>query len=136
MSKPISRRMHGLLDYAYITITAHLPEVAGFHKNKKATKLFRALSGVVSVYTIGTRAEWGAVKYLPYKKHLVADAVVSTAVIAAPWVLGFSKNKKATLASVAVGFLGYAIVALSEPENMPVTKDAYEETKSELQPSS
>ncbi len=135
MSKPIPRRIHGLLDYAYITVTAHLPEVMGFHKNKKATKFFRALSGVVSAYTVGTRAEWGAVKYLPYKKHLVADAVVSTAVIAAPWVLGFSKNKKATLTSIAVGCLGYAIVALSEPENMPVTKDAYEETKRNWLPS-
>ncbi len=132
MSKPIPRRIHGLLDYAYITAVAHLPEIIGFHKNKKATRFFRGLSAAVSSYTIATRAEWGAVKILPYKKHLAADVVVSTAAIAAPWLLGYSKNKKATLTSVIVGFFGYAVVALSEPQNMPVTKDAYEETKEKL----
>ncbi len=134
MSKPIPRRIHGLLDYAYITAVSHLPEIVGFHRNKKATRFFRALASVVSVYTVTTRAEWGAVKMLPYKKHLVADVVDSTAAVAAPWVLGFSKNRNATLTSVIVGFVGYAVVALSEPENMPVTKDAFEETKATLQP--
>ncbi len=135
MSKPIPRRIHGLLDYAYITAVSHLPEIVGFHRNKKATRFFRALTSVVSVYTVTTRAEWGALKMLPYKKHLVADVVASTAAIAAPWVLGFSKNRKATLTSVIVGCIGYAVVALSEPENMPVTKDAFEETKAKLLPS-
>lgn len=132
MNKPIPRRIHGLLDYAYVTAVAHLPEMAGFHKNKNAVRFFRALSGVVFTTTALTRAEWGAVKLLPYKKHLVFDAVVSTVAIAAPWLLGFSGNKKATLTSVAVGMFGYAVVALSEPENLPVTKDAYEETKEKV----
>lgn len=132
MNKPIPRRVHGLLDYAYVTAVAHLPEIIGFHKNKKATKFFRALSAAVFTSTAVTRAEWGVVKFLPFKKHLVVDAVVSTAVIAAPWLLGFSNNKKATLTSVAVGFFGYGVVLLTEPENLPVTKDAYEETKEKV----
>ena len=132
MNKPISRRIHGLLDYAYVTAVTHLPEIVGFHRNKKATQFFRALSAAVFTSTVMTRAEWGAVKVIPYKKHLVLDAVGSTAAIAAPWLLGFSKHKKATLTSVLVGFFGYAVVALSQAENMPVTKDAYEETKEKL----
>jgi len=135
MNKPIPRRIHGLLDYAYVTGVAHLPEIVGFHRNKKATTFFRALSAAVFTSTIGTRAEWGVLRLMPYKKHLLLDAIVSTAVIAAPWLLGFSNNKKATITSVAVGCFGYAVVALSEPENMPVTKDAYEETKEKLLPS-
>ena len=135
MNKPISRRSHGLLDYAYVTIVAHLPEIMSFHRNKKATQFFRGLSAAVFTSTIMTRAEWGAVKIIPYKKHLVIDAIGSTLAIAAPWLLGFSNNKKATITSVVVGFFGYAVVALSEPENMPVTKDAYEETKEKLLPS-
>ncbi len=132
MNKPIPRRIHGLLDYAYVTAVAHLPEMIGFHKNKNATKFFRALSATVFTATAATRAEWGAVKIISYKKHLVVDAVLSTVAIAAPWLLGFSNNKKATATSVALGFIGYAVVALSEPENMPVTKDAYEGTKEKV----
>lgn len=135
MNKPISRRIHGLLDYGYVTAVAHLPEIVGFHRNKKATQFFRGLSAAVFASTVTTRAEWGAIKMIAYKKHLLFDVVAGTAAIAAPWLLGFSNNKKATLTSVTVGFFAYAVVALSKPENMPVTKDAFEETREKLLPS-
>ena len=132
MSKPIPRRIHGLLDYAYVTAVSHLPEIVGFTNNKKATKFCRALSSAVLTSTLFSRAEWGAFRTIPFKKHLLVDAVGSTLAIAAPWLLGFSKNKKATATMLTVGFLGYAVVALSDLENMPVTKDAYEETKQKM----
>lgn len=132
MNKPIKRRMHGLIDYGYVTAVAHLPEVVGFHKNKRATSFFRALSGAVFTSTVCTRAEWGAARVIPYKKHLLIDTALSAFALAAPWLFGFAGNKKATATSVAVGLLGLGVVALSEPENLPVTKDAFEETRAGL----
>jgi hypothetical protein len=110
--------VHGIIDYAYVAAVSVLPEVAGFSDNKKATLLCRALSGNVLATTALTRAEWGVIKLIPFKGHLLADIAVSLFALNAPWLLKFAGNKRAKYSLIGVGVLGLMAVLLSRPEEM------------------
>lgn len=118
MEKPISRQAHGAIDYAYGVVVAALPELVGFKEEKSATNLCRVLAGGALTYSLLTKAEWGAVKVLPFKKHLLIDFTTSLFAIGAPWLLGFASNTKARNSILAVGLAGLTASLLTENENM------------------
>jgi len=118
MEKPISRQAHGIIDYAYGAVVAALPELAGFQKEKNAATLCRTLAGGALTYSLLTKAEWGAVKAIPFKTHLLIDSTTSLFALAAPWLLGFSHNKRARNAILAVGLVGLATSLLTERKEM------------------
>lgn len=118
MEKPISRQQHGFTDYSYIPLAAAAPELFGFSNEKTASLLSRALSGAILTSTLLTRAEWGLIKQMPYKAHLALDVANGLFAISAPWLFGFSKNKKALAAFIALGALGLLAGSLSKPEEM------------------
>jgi len=118
MKKPISRQTHGVIDYAYSAVVAVLPEIAGFKEEEHATTLCRALAGGALAYSSLTKAEWGAVKAIPFKTHLLIDSTTSLFALAAPWLLGFSRNKKARNSILLVGLAGLAASLLTEREEM------------------
>ena len=113
MPAPISRRAHGLADYAYVALTAFAPKLFGFEDNKQAAMLCRTLSIATLLYTFSTRAEWGVWKVIPYKVHLATDFSAGLANVAMPWVLRFSHNARARNAVVAFGIIGIAASVLS-----------------------
>ena len=118
MNKPVSRQLHGAIDYAYAALVPFIPEIAGFNKEEKANLLCKLLGGGALTYTALTKAEWGLVKLLPFKTHLIIDTSVSLLAIGAPWLLGFSGNKKARNAVVAIGAAGLLASLLTRNENM------------------
>lgn len=118
MEKPISRQAHGAIDYAYAALVPFLPEIASYKKVKSAALLSRMLGGGALAYSALTKAEWGLYKVLPFKAHLAVDLSVSLFAIASPWLLGFSGNKQARNALVAVGVSGLMASLLTENEEM------------------
>lgn len=118
MEKPISRKLHGGADYAYVALTAVLPQLAGFEDNEKAKNLCRIISGGTLAYTIFTRAEWGLFRLIPFKAHLLTDFTAGIFTLAAPWVFRFSANKKARNAFLAIGLTSVMASLLTEPEEM------------------
>ena len=121
MEKPILRKQHGYTDYSYIPAVLMAPEILGFEDEKTAKLLCRIMSGTVMLSSLFTRAEWGLYKVMPYKTHLILDFSVGAFSIAAPWVFGFSKNKKARNAFLLMGLFGMSASLLSKPEEMPFT---------------
>ena len=96
MNQPISRPLHGVLaDYPYVGVVATAPTLFGFEGEKAAAAACKVFSGAVLAGSLLTRAEWGFVKVMPYKAHLVLDFLGGAAAFAAPWVLGFAHNKAA-----------------------------------------
>ncbi|HEY0072845.1 MAG TPA: hypothetical protein VGB77_02000, partial [Abditibacteriaceae bacterium] len=75
MNKPISRQLHGLAEATYIPAVALAPKLGGFEENKTATTLCYAISGTALISSLFTRAEWGAVRVVPFKMHLALDAI-------------------------------------------------------------
>lgn len=125
MKKPISRKMHGGADYAYVALTAILPELVGFEdesvsfeEEDKAKLLARLISGGTLAYTLFTRAEWGLFKLIPFKAHLLTDFAAGIFTLSAPWLFKFSKNKKARNAFLVIGITSVVASLLTEPEEM------------------
>jgi hypothetical protein len=114
MSKPISRRVHGALDYS-----AAAPALIGFSEDKTPATLSYVLGSGILALTACTRAEWGLVKAIPYKTHLALDVVTALTSLGAPWLLGFSQNKKARNTFLAVGATLLTTGLLSERAEMP-----------------
>ena len=119
MNQPISRCQHGFADYSYVPLVAAAPSVVGFTKEKTATTLCYVLSSGVLASALFTRAEWGAIRVIPFKTHLMLDAVSSGAALVAPWMFGFAKNRKARNTFLAIGAVGLLASLLSKPEEMP-----------------
>lgn len=122
MEKPISRQLHGFIDYAYVPLVAAAPRLVGFDSEKTAARLTRIISGGVLITTLCTRAEWGLVKAIPFKTHLVGDQAVSVLALTAPWVFGFSGNPRARTTFIAIGVLGILVGLLTQPAEMPATR--------------
>lgn len=118
MEKPISRPMHGLADYAYVPLVALAPKLADFEKEKAAVSLCGLLSSGALAYTLGTKAEWGVLRLLPFKKHLAIDFSAGLLALAAPWLFGFAKHKKARNTFLAMGVISLLASSLTKPEEM------------------
>lgn len=119
MSKPISRRVHGALDYAAAPLVAAAPALLGFRDDKTPATLGYVLGSGILALTACTRAEWGLVKAIPYKTHLALDVVTALTSLSAPWLLGFSHNKKARNTFLAIGATLLTTGLLSERKEMP-----------------
>lgn len=119
MQQPLSREQHGMVDWAYIPAVAALPSAAGFDADTQPARLAHLISGGVLASTMLTRAEWGVVPLIPFRAHLVMDAVVSAMAVAAPWLFGFARDTRARNAFVAIGVLGLVVGSLTRPEEMP-----------------
>ena len=119
MTKPISRRLHGLItDYPYVALVSTAPETIGFKDEQTATTLCRTLGGGILGSSLLTRAEWGAVPAISFKTHLVLDVVNGLFAASAPWVFGFSENRRARNFFLVAGAFGIAAGLLSQPEEM------------------
>jgi hypothetical protein len=118
MYQPISRKRHGIADYSYIPSVIAAPNLARFADDTTPARLSRAFAATSLANTFFTRAEWGVVKVLPYKAHLTVDAISGVAALAAPWMFGFSRDRRARNAFLAMGLTTLAVTLLSRPEEM------------------
>lgn len=119
MPKPISRKMHGMAaDYPYAALTAAAPLLMGFKKEKTPSMLAYILGGTTLLSSLFTRYEAGAVKKMPFKAHLTLDAVSGVTALAAPWLFGFAKSRKARNTFLALGGVALVVTLLTQTENM------------------
>lgn len=118
MTKPISRPAHGFTDYPYVAAVSSAPTLFGFEDEPNAAMLCRVLSSGILVSSILTRAEWGFVRVMPYRAHLALDTLGGVMGLAAPWLFGFSENKRARNTFLVMGAFGLMAGLLSEPEEM------------------
>jgi hypothetical protein len=112
MERPISRKAHGLAELSYIPLTALSPELIGFRDDKRASIAARVASGLMLGSALLTRAEWGLFKKVPFRGHLAADAGLSGLVALAPWIVRFSRDKKARNTFLLLGLGGLLIGGL------------------------
>ena len=119
----LSRFMHGLLtDYPYVILVGLVgPALVG--ATGTALLVFRAAALFILVMSLLTRAEWGLVRVIPYKAHLVLDVLGGLTVLASPWVFGFADQPGPKWLAVVAGLFGIGAGTLSKTDEMPV-KDA------------
>ncbi len=119
MSKPISRRVHGVLDYSAAPLVLAAPALIGFSDDKAPATLSYVVGGSILGLTAFTRAEWGLVKAVPFKTHLALDVMTALTCLSAPWLFGFAQNDKARNTFLGIGATLLMTGLLSERKEMP-----------------
>ncbi len=118
VKQPITRQMHGVADLTYIPTVAAAPEMVGFTEEKTAVTLCRILSGGLLLSGLMTRAEWGAMRIIPFKAHLAVDVAAGLFTLGAPWLFNFSQNTKARNTFIGMGLTSIMAAGLSQPVEM------------------
>lgn len=117
MTKPISPRVHGILDYAFVAIFLNGPMVFGFN-GAPASALYW-LAGIHLLMTGITAIPYGMFKVIPFRIHGAIDVAVGLFLIAAPWLLGFSATADARNFFLVIGILSFIVVALTDYTPQP-----------------
>jgi hypothetical protein len=113
--RPISSRLHGVLDYTTGAALVAAPAVLGL-RGTAAGRILRAAGVSHAGYAALTRSELGVVRVVPYRAHLAIDAAAAVGLAASPWVFGTARSGRAHwLPHVVLGVYELTAVALSDP---------------------
>ncbi len=116
MAKPISTRVHGVLDYLTAGTLVAAPRMMGW--DDKVTRLLTYAGAGVLGYSLLTRYELGLVKVLPMTGHLALDAGSGALLIAAPFAIVTHEGPAIAAALVTVGLfeIGASLLTQTKPD--------------------
>lgn len=118
MFKPISRRLHGVLDYGYAAAIFAAPQLFSFKNQPVAVVLCRAAGVATFVTSLCTRYELGLLRVLPFKMHLLADELTGIFSLSAPFLLGFGKHQRACNTFLGFGMLALVVASLTQSDEI------------------
>jgi hypothetical protein len=111
MTKPISTRVHGIIDYTWAAVAS---TAAGRMNGSTSTaRLLRGAANAATASAIVTNYECGAVRILPMRGHLAFDAALCTALIASPLFLPAAERRHAAT-PVLLGVMGLIVGMLTQ----------------------
>jgi VIT1/CCC1 family predicted Fe2+/Mn2+ transporter len=99
---PIPRFVHGFVEYGAAVLFFVAPFVFGFESGAAiATSL---IAGVLVLFlAASTEGPTSLINYVPLAAHVVLDFVLAVALIAIPFVAGFSDESAPTAFFIAIG---------------------------------
>ena len=112
MTKPISARIHGVLDYATVAGFLNAPMVFGFHGTPAAIVYW--LAGIHLLMTGCTDFPLGFFKFIPFKIHGAIEMVAGVFLIAAPWIYGFASDNVPRNFFIAMAIVIFVVIALTD----------------------
>ena len=112
MTKPVSARVHGVLDYATVAAFLNAPMVFGFHGTPAAIAYW--LAGVHLLMTGCTDFPVGFFMWIPFKVHGVIELLAGIFMLVAPWIFGFAQDAAARNFFVAMAIILLVVVALTD----------------------
>lgn len=122
MKKIIPRAVHALLDYSWSSAIVAAPRLLGFADESNARRLCTVQGTAVTLASLLTRYELGALKLIPFRTHLKANRLGALAGLSTPWLLGFAHNKTARNTVLAFFLMELVVVMLSRDEEMDETQ--------------
>ncbi len=105
---------HAVADYAMAGTLMAAPWLFGFSDNKTATANSVASGVAILGLSLMTRYPLGAAKVISFPTHGVIETVAAAFNTAAPWLMGFSRNKSAKWTHVLAGLGTLAVVAMTD----------------------
>ena len=118
MNKPISTRVHGIIDYTW---AAAASSFAGRLDGATSTaRLLRGAANAATASALVTDYECGALRVLPMRGHLALDVALCGALIASPAYLPRAERSH-SLVPVLLGIAGLIAGMLTQTE--PATSD-------------
>ena len=112
MQKPISPRIHGMIDYTTSAAVAAAP--AMLKMPRSATLLFESLAATYTGISAFTDYPLSIRRKIPFKAHGAAELISAVALPAMPWVLGFSRHRGARNLCFGLAALTVAVAALTD----------------------
>ena len=113
ITKLISGRVHGVLDYATVAAFLNAPMVFGFQGTTAAAIVYW-LAGIHLLMTGCTDFPLGVFKWIPFKIHGAIELVAGIFLLVAPWIFGFSEAYPARNFFVALAIVVFVVVALTD----------------------
>ena len=134
MNRPISTKMHGILDYLTAPMLVALPRLLQWD-NKLTNILTGAGLGVLG-YSLMTRYELGLFKLLPMKWHLALDMMSGAMLAAAPFLLLNDDERdsgvNAILASIGAFEIAAALLTQPQPSLAESAREVIIDLEAEL----
>jgi hypothetical protein len=112
MPKPISPRMHGMIDYGTSAAVAAAP--AALDVPPAARNLFEGLATGYTGLSAATDYPLGIKKVVPFKAHGATELAIGMLLPAMPWLLGFSENRAARNICFGLTALTLLVSALTD----------------------
>ena len=112
MTRPISPRLHGLLEYAFAPVWAIAPSTLDLH-GLPAVLAYQIAAGIL-VLAVLTDYPMGLLRVVPFRVHGWIDALATPAVLGAPWLAGFSGQPDARNLFAVFGTTAIVVTALTD----------------------
>lgn len=106
--------IHGVLDYLVGLLVIVLPFILRLQGSQKWTLV--GIGSLVLLYSALTDYEFGLVRYLRIRFHLLLDAIFGLAMLLTPWLLDFPAD--ARLTNYVLGVLALMLVAITDVRAM------------------
>ncbi len=88
--KFVTKQMHAYLDYPVAIALTVLPFVLGLGSSNSLALTLSVVTGIAAFFlTLLTDHQLGAYRIIPYKGHLVVDALVGAMFVTAPFLFSF-----------------------------------------------
>ncbi len=110
--KILSPRAHGYLDLVFIAGFVLAPAVLGF--GSRAASLCYVLAALHTAITLLTAFPMGLLKMVPFPVHGGLEALMAPLLVAAPWLVGFSRVGSARIFYIAAGITLAAVWLLTD----------------------
>jgi hypothetical protein len=88
--KIINTRLHGVLDYTVAVLLIAMPWILGFAESGCETWIPVIAGATTIVYSLLTRYEYSISPLIPMRTHLWLDALSGVALIATPYLFGYT----------------------------------------------
>ena len=112
--KVIKPLPHAVMDYAMAGTLMAAPWLFGFSRNRAATTNAVASGAAILGLSLLTRYPLGAARVIPFPVHGVIEAAAGLMTAAAPWLMGFARDRSATATHLASGLGTLAVFALTD----------------------
>jgi hypothetical protein len=112
MRKPISPRLHGVLDYTTSAAVAAAPRVFDFPT--PARRLSESLAAGYTGLSSVTDYPLSVKRVVPFKAHGAAELAIGLALPVLPWILGFAQHRAARNFCFGLTALTIVVAALTD----------------------
>lgn len=112
MPKPISPRIHGMIDYGTSAAVAAAPAVLDIPK--AARNLFEGLATGYTGLSAVTDYPLSLKRLIPFKIHGAAELAVAAILPAMPWILGFADDRAARNMCFGLSAMTLVVSALTD----------------------
>jgi hypothetical protein len=114
--RPIDSTLHGATDYTVgATLLTAFPRLADIEGTPSARQV-RIAAAIHAGYSTLTDYELGIVKLIPFKAHLVLDAIGALALAATPLVTGqYRKGRRQWVPHVGLAIFELASLVMTDP---------------------